>query len=241
MDEEQVLAELEDLQLAIRSARGAGERPTGLAEQPRAFDPPAARNEAVPSAATEPRRQVVGQHADPAPAPARPDIPPMTPARAPAAPAPEDAAAGGPARPRPVLRLVALSAPVLAVALAAVWFLNRAPGPALQPAPAPVASAAIADAPPVEPGAPVQPVDPHPLRIDLTTLRPVWLRVTVDGRVALEREVAAGEQLPFGADRSIVVRAGDAGARDGAGGGRRSGPDRRDGQVLTRTFAAPAR
>ena len=128
---------------------------------------------------------------------------------------------------------------MLAVALAAAWFLKPTPGPAQQAAPAQVASAPIADPPPVQPGPPVQPVDPHPLRIDLTTLRPVWLRVTVDGRVAIEREAAAGEQLPFGADRSIVVRAGDAGAVTVREGGVDRGPVGRDGQVLTRTFSAP--
>ena len=67
------------------------------------------------------------------------------------------------------------------------------------------------------------------------------MRVAVDGRIALEREVAAGEQLPFGADRAIVVRAGDAGAvlvRVGGGDQTAIGAD---GQVLTRTFAAAER
>ena len=79
------------------------------------------------------------------------------------------------------------------------------------------------------------------LRIDLTTVRRVWLRVAVDGRIALEREVAAGEQLPFGADRAIVVRAGDAGAVMVRVGGVDQGAIGADGQVVTRAFAAPAR
>ena len=93
----------------------------------------------------------------------------------------------------------------------------------------------------LSPVQPVQAVDPHPLRIDLATRRPVWLRVTVDGRIAIEREAAAGEQLPFAADRTIVVRAGDAGAVTVRVGGVDQGPVGRDGQVLTRGFAAPAR
>jgi hypothetical protein len=94
---------------------------------------------------------------------------------------------------------------------------------------------------PTPPVKPVPPVDPHALRIDLTTVRRVWLRVAVDGRIALEREVAAGEQLPFGADRAIVVRAGDAGAVTVRVGGVDQGAIGGDGQVVTRTFAAPAR
>ena len=136
------------------------------------------------------------------------------------------------------------SAPVLVVALALVWFLNRTPGlverqPVVDRQ---VAPAAIPDAPPpIQAGPPVQPVDPHPLRIDLTILRPVWLRVIVDGRIAMEREAAAGEQLPFAADRSVVVRAGDGGAVALRAGGVDQGTVGRDGQVLTRTFSAPAR
>jgi hypothetical protein len=90
-----------------------------------------------------------------------------------------------------------------------------------------------------KPAAP--PVDPHLLRIDLKTLRRVWLRVSVDGRIAIEREVAEGEQLPFGADRSIVVRAGDAGAVTVRVGDVDQGTIGRDGEVLTRTFTAPTR
>jgi hypothetical protein len=85
------------------------------------------------------------------------------------------------------------------------------------------------------------PVDPHVLRIDLKTLRRVWLRVSVDGRIAIEREVAAGEQLPFGADRTILVRAGDAGAVTVRVGDVDQGPMGKDGVVVSRTFAAPAR
>ena len=92
-------------------------------------------------------------------------------------------------------------------------------------------------------GAATKPVpgDPHALRVDLTSLRRVWLRVSVDGRIALEREVAAGEQLPFGAE-SI-----DRGASGGCGSGHgRVGPDDqgtlgRDGQVVTRAFNLPGR
>jgi hypothetical protein len=52
----------------------------------------------------------------------------------------------------------------------------------------------------------------RPVQVSLTTIRPVWLRVTIDGARALQREVAAGETLSFAGDRAVVVRSGDAGA-----------------------------
>ncbi len=52
----------------------------------------------------------------------------------------------------------------------------------------------------------------RPIQVTLVTVRPVWLRVTIDGARALQREVAAGETLSFGGDRAVVVRSGDAGA-----------------------------
>jgi cytoskeleton protein RodZ len=52
---------------------------------------------------------------------------------------------------------------------------------------------------------------PRPVQVTLAAIRPVWLRVTVDGARALQREVAAGETLSFGGDRAVIVRSGDAG------------------------------
>jgi hypothetical protein len=126
-----------------------------------------------------------------------------------------------------------------AVALLLGWFLLRDPVPS-----APLESAAVsreAAAPPAAVEPPSAPVDPHPLRIDIVTSRPVWMRVTVDGRIAIERMLPQGERLPFGADKSIVVRAGDAGAVSVWIGTVDQGPLGRDGQVVTRLFEAPAR
>jgi hypothetical protein len=140
-----------------------------------------------------------------------------------------------PGRPAWPLR-AGVAATAIATAVLAAWMVTRVPDapPAEQSEPAPAAATTA----PVSPPAP--PVDPHPLRIDLRTLRRVWLRVAVDGRIAIEREVAAGEQLPFGADRSIVVRAGDAGAVTLSVGGVDQGPLGGDGQVVTRTFGGAA-
>jgi hypothetical protein len=141
-----------------------------------------------------------------------------------------------------VRQLATVASIVLVASSVLVWTFNRAPSVT----PPPVAQQpanTLPSVPPLpelrKPAAP--PVDPHLLRIDLKTLRRVWLRVSVDGRIAIEREVAEGEQLPFGADRSIVVRAGDAGAVTVRVGDVDQGTIGRDGEVLTRTFTAPTR
>ena len=66
------------------------------------------------------------------------------------------------------------------------------------------------------------------------------MRVTVDGKRAFEREVGAGEQIPLRGDRSIVVRAGDAGAVAVIWNGRDAGTVGRDGVVATREFTRDA-
>jgi hypothetical protein len=63
------------------------------------------------------------------------------------------------------------------------------------------------------------------------------MRVVVDGRIAIERELPQGERLPFGADKTIVIRAGDAGAVSVRVGTADQGTLGRDGQVVTRTFS----
>jgi hypothetical protein len=85
--------------------------------------------------------------------------------------------------------------------------------PAATPTPRPPAAAAAGDAAPVVAAPPVAPVvSARAVRVALTTVRPVWMRVMVDGTRAIEREVEAGQTLTFEGDRSVVVRSGDAGA-----------------------------
>lgn len=94
------------------------------------------------------------------------------------------------------------------------------------PTPAPVAPVPTSSAP--VPAAPVQ--------IEVTTVRRVWMRVIVDGERVVEREVPAGQQLRYSANREITVRAGDAGAvhvRVGTGEPVSLG---RDGFPVTRTY-----
>ena len=71
------------------------------------------------------------------------------------------------------------------------------------------------------------------IRVTLETIRPVWLRVTVDGVRALEGELPAGEKLAIEGDRAVVVRAGDAGGVRATVNGVDRGPLGRDGWPLT--------
>ena len=76
----------------------------------------------------------------------------------------------------------------------------QSPNPAVQAPPAPTPTPAPASAPP----APVAAVN-----VELRTLQPVWMRVTVDGQKQREGTVPAGERLQLHADRAIVIRAGN--------------------------------
>jgi Domain of unknown function (DUF4115) len=78
------------------------------------------------------------------------------------------------------------------------------------------------------------------VNLTLITRRRAWMRVTIDGKRAFEREVGAGEQIPLRGDRSIVVRAGDAGAVAVIWNGRDAGSIGRDGVVATREFTRDA-
>ncbi|MEO5821967.1 MAG: DUF4115 domain-containing protein [Vicinamibacteraceae bacterium] len=107
-------------------------------------------------------------------------------------------------------------------------------GPTAQPVPSGVASS------PASAGLPSAAVPAKPVAVTLTTIRPVWLRVTVDGARTLEREVPAGETLSFGGDRAVVVRSGDAGGVRAAVNGVDRGPLGKDGWPLTVPFALDA-
>jgi hypothetical protein len=135
-----------------------------------------------------------------------------------------------------------------AVVLAGAWVamthwprsevVTEAAPPAAAPSPA-AASTAAAPAP--EAAAPV--ASPRAVHLVLETIRPVWMRVVVDGRRAIEREVAAGEHLAFEGDGAIVVRVGDAGGVRARFNGDDRGALGRDGLPLTVSFptaAAPA-
>ena len=75
---------------------------------------------------------------------------------------------------------------------------------------------------------------------EITTVRPVWLRVIADGERVVERELPAGTRIPFEAQKTIVIRTGDAGAVRLTIRGEDQGTLGRDGQVVTRSFTVPA-
>ena len=97
--------------------------------------------------------------------------------------------------------------------------------------PAPAARPASSSAP-----AAAAPVSTRAVRVTLDTIRPVWMRVMVDGTRAIEREVAANEHFAYEGDTAIVVRVGDAGGVRAAFNGEDRGPLGRDGFPVTVRF-----
>ena len=105
---------------------------------------------------------------------------------------------------------------------------------------APTATAATSTpvAPPLTPPLTAPEAAARNVVVDLRIVRPVWMRVVVDGRTAIEGMVQGGEPLHFTGDQSIVVRVGNGGdvlVKTG---------DREDsfgevGQPLTRRFSKP--
>lgn len=78
------------------------------------------------------------------------------------------------------------------------------------------------------------------LQAELVAVRDVWVRATADGVRVVERELEAKARVPLRATRTIVIRAGDAGAVRMTINGEDRGPLGADGVVVTRTYTAPA-
>ncbi len=152
--------------------------------------------------------------------------------------------AGRPRAPYVGVGLAALAVVVVAVLM---WRSATAPvGPAVQSAPSGARAVSTAPDSPV-PSAPAASVPtppagpPRALNIELIAVRPVWTRVTVDGRRALARLIAADERMSFGADQAIAIRAGDAGAFRLVVDGKDQGVLGRDGQIFEKSFSAKTR
>jgi hypothetical protein len=158
------------------------------------------------------------------------------------------AAMNRPVRPRAAYIGVALAALAVVLVTVLLWRSTGAPvGPAAQAdprgvaAPATPASASVA-APAAPAPAPTVPAGPpKALNVEFVTVRPVWARITVDGRRAMEREFKADQRIPFSADRAFVIRAGDAGAIRLVVDGKDLGVLGRDGQIFERTFTPQAK
>src|SRR3954468_4867668 len=142
----------------------------------------------------------------------------------------------------------------LAVALGFAMFATRGreQGPDIVRPDAPVAAAGAPNTTTASPPVPQTPVAANPplasapaasavapsgVNVEIATRRRVWMRVTLDGNRAFEREVAGDQKIPLHAARSIVIRVGDAGAVAVTRNGRDVGPLGRDGVIATREFA----
>jgi len=132
-------------------------------------------------------------------------------------------------------------AAVAVVVIGAVMLLNRggqeaAPQTTQSAAPAAATPAAPA---PTEPARPAVPVGG--LQAEIVTVRPVWVRVLVDGEKTIERELKGNDRIPLRAQRVIFVRAGDAGALRIVVNGQDQGVLGRDGEIVTRSFTSANR
>ena len=149
---------------------------------------------------------------------------------------------GGP----PIAAIVAGAALLLGGGLLAAVLWQRGPapaenaaGPAATSAPAAAPAPAPVTTPPAAPPAVV--AAPAAGESEIVTDRQVWMRVIVDGARLIEREVPAGTKIPIKAEKTIVIRTGDAGAVRLSIRGGTSTPLGREGEVVTRSFTVPPR
>lgn len=244
-DENAALAELERLRDAIQAARRARQRTSdefgafvkGFRTPP--SSPPS--DPAVPtSRASEAPQRGAWESISPPPQPADP--------RPPAVIIPSDTDAfgetTGPTRPpvsrghRPNIRPLGIGVIIAVIALGLLsnrWRKQTSPPTRVDPVTENHVSTGHGETP--TPAAPPL-AGAHAVVLDLRTVRPVWMRVVVDGQKNVEGMVQGGEPLHFTGDHSIVVRVGNGGdvlVKTGD----REGPFGDVGQPLTRTFVKP--
>jgi Domain of unknown function (DUF4115) len=144
-------------------------------------------------------------------------------------------------------RLAAAVAATGAVILVALLFFRGGPTTEPQPraessapSPAPTRPASAKPAPTTAAAVPLArqpaPTPPAALTAELIAVRPVWVRVIVDGRRTMQRQLGAGERVPLRADKVINLRAGDAGALRLVVDGRDQGLLGQDGAIATRAL-----
>jgi len=138
----------------------------------------------------------------------------------------------------------------IAIVVVLLVVINRSvrPAPSDPGVPAVETSSPAAGVP--DPNTPVTPAVPSALpgsveaggvQVELTTLRKVWVRVLTDGARAIERELEADVRIPLRAERTIAIRAGNAGSVRLVVDGRPLGLMGEDGEAVTRTFTAAKR
>jgi urease beta subunit len=76
------------------------------------------------------------------------------------------------------------------------------------------------------------------VRVEIVTLRPVWIKAVADDVRRFERLVAENQRIAVGARTFVLLRIGDAGAVRLIVNGVDRGVQGRDGQVVTRRFEA---
>lgn len=139
---------------------------------------------------------------------------------------------------------LAIGSAVVILSVGGYAWMKRGDDSATPATPSPQHSGAVPTAPPAtqppaaEPAAP--PVTkPLPFEAVLTTSGPVWVRLTADGERVFERELAAGQRIPFTARESIVIRAGNPAAVRLTIGGVDQGSLGKEGFPVTRKFDVP--
>ena len=221
-NEEAALAELERLQRALEESRQKRK------------DASAAFDQFVNSFRKEPGREARQEFT----AWSRTDVGPSTIVRESRIAPPVPSAPTRKRIPSAGIFIGALIATVAAVSVARMWR-----GDSAEPA-EPATSAAVANSVPAntEPGTtPVSESSPSALPIgtqsELRALRHVWVRATVDGKRIVERELDAGDRVALNG-RTIVVRAGDAGALRVIIDGQDRGLVGETGIAVTRTYTS---
>lgn len=223
-DETAALAELERLRDSITAARRAREQKSDEFDAfVESFRKPPSSSLPAPDVATA-REPAVATPA------AAADVDAVVAAAAPHPPA------AAPKRPGRYLPLMGVSAVAGALALGWLIYRSQIPSPSPPTTTSPDTSRPAAPAAAETPEPPSVPASPQAVVVRLRTLRPVWMRVVVDGRKTHEGTVGGGEQLQLGGDRSIVVRVGNGGdVVVNTSGGER--PFGEAGLPVTRTFA----
>ena len=137
--------------------------------------------------------------------------------------------------------------PLVAVCLlgAVWWFIGGEGKPENQPlpdAPKQSQSAPAKPAPPPAPAAPVTPAAPAPqtapVMVTAQFSDECWLTVIADGKEIFEGIPKAGESLSWQAQKTLVVKLGNAGGVDWVYNGQSVGKLGKKGEVVTKTFAA---
>lgn len=138
------------------------------------------------------------------------------------------------------LKWLGVGAVVVAIAAGAFWF-SQSPAPApiqqqqQQAVPVPVPGQ------PVTPPAAVVPQSPataKPVVINAKYTAECWTLVTADGKEVYEGTAKAGDNLSWEADKTIVIKVGNAGGIDIVYDGQPVGKLGDKGDVVTKTFTA---